>query len=84
MKNLTVALDAILSGHQNPIYTVENGPNPNMLFTAGNDKGVVLWDLDTMTFKSILMKVQTSVYALHYIPEISCLAVGEQSGKVSI
>src|SRR5690554_6198761 len=84
MKDLTIELDAILSGHQNPIYTVENGPKPNMLFTAGNDKGVVLWDLDSMTFKAILMKVQTSVYALHYISEIACLAIGEQSGKVSI
>lgn len=84
MNELTIELESILSGHQNPIYTVENGPRPNMLFTAGNDKGVVLWDLDTMTFKEVLMNVHTSVYALHYIPEIACLAIGEQSGKVSM
>ena len=84
MNELTIELEAILSGHQNPIYTVENGPRANMLFTAGNDKGVVLWDLDTMTFKSILMAVESSVYALHYIAELSCLAIGEQSGKVTL
>lgn len=84
MLKLSVDLDAILSGHQNPIYTVENGPQSNEIFTGGNDKGVVLWNLDRMTFDRILMPVESSVYALHYIEHINCIAIGERSGKITI
>src|SRR5690606_14252003 len=84
MLELSVDLDAILSGHQNPIYTVENGPNSNEVFTGGNDKGVVLWNLNKMSFDKILMPVESSVYALNYIEHINCLAIGERSGKVSL
>ena len=84
MLELTVQLDAILSGHQNPIYTVENGSKPNEILTAGNDKGIVAWNLDKMSFDKILLPVQSSVYALHYIPTLDCLAIGERSGKISI
>src|SRR5690606_1031612 len=84
MLDVSVQLDAILSGHQNPIYTVENGPEPNHIITGGNDKGVVLWDLKKMTFDRILMPVESSVYALHYIPFLNLLSIGERSGKVSL
>src|SRR5690606_16462452 len=84
MLELSVQLDAILSGHQNPIYTVENGSKSNQLLTAGNDKGIVLWDLNKMTFDKVLLPVDSSVYALHYIPSLNYLAIGERSGKISI
>lgn len=73
-----------LSGHQNPIFTVENGPEPAMLFTAGNDKGVVQWNLDSMAFGRVLLPVQSSVYKLYHIPGTSLLAVGERRGLVTI
>lgn len=63
---LSIELDAILSGHQNPIYTVENGPEPYHLFTGGNDKGLVLWNLEKMNFEKILLPVQSSIYSAHY------------------
>lgn len=73
-----------LSGHQNPIFTVENGSEPKVLFTAGNDKGVVQWNLETMAFERIVLPVQSSVYKLYLIPGTSLLAVGMRSGHVSI
>src|SRR5690606_23749402 len=84
MMELNVELDAILSGHQNPIYTVENGPLSHQIFTAGNDKGVVLWDLNKMGFDKVLLPVDSSVYALRYIPELNYLIVGERSGKIGV
>lgn len=73
-----------LSGHQNPIFTVESGSEPAMLFTAGNDKGVVQWDMEALSFKRILLPVQSSVYKLYLIPGTSLLAVGERRGLVTI
>jgi len=73
-----------LTGHQNPIFAVENGPDPAMLFTAGNDKGVVQWNMESQMFERILYPVQSSVYALHWLPGTTFLVVGTRSGKVIV
>jgi centriolar protein POC1 len=75
---------AELSGHQNPIYTVESSGKQHIFFTAGNDKGVVEWSLKTNTFVKVLMPVASSVYSLHAPAFSPVLAVGERSGKVQI
>jgi centriolar protein POC1 len=75
---------ASLAGHQNPIYTAEPSQKAGILFTAGNDTGVVEWSLDKNEFVKVLMPVKSSVYALH-APEIApVLAVGERKGNVSL
>lgn len=73
-----------LTGHQNPVFAVENGPLPEQLFTAGNDKGVVQWNLETMAFVRVLLPVQSSVYALYHVSGTPWLAVGERSGLVTL
>jgi len=74
---------AALEGHQNPIYSVENSVNKNAVYTAGNDKGVVEWDLENFTPK-VVLPVKSSVYALHTLKEQQFLAVGERSGQLTI
>ncbi|MCL7989372.1 WD40 repeat domain-containing protein [Sphingobacterium sp. lm-10] len=78
-----VSLLHTLSGHQNPIFTLAIGAS-NTLFSGGNDKGVVEWDLHTMQFRRILCAVTHSVYALHHIPNTDLLAIGLRSGEVMI
>lgn len=73
-----------LTGHQNPIFAVENGPEPHMLFTAGNDKGVVQWNLQTMAFERVLFPVHSSVYAMHLLPGTPLLAIGKRDGFVVV
>ncbi len=82
--NITATKLAELRGHQNPIYAVEASQKPGILFTAGNDTGVVEWDIDSNRFIKVLMPVQTSVYALHGPNFVPILAAGERSGKVSL
>jgi centriolar protein POC1 len=74
---------ALLSGHQNPVYAVEPSQKAGIIFTAGNDKGVVEWSLKTMSFIKVLMPVKSSVYSLHAPAQSPVLAVGERSGKIS-
>ena len=84
MYKLQIEKAGTLSGHQNPIFAVENGPDPVTVFTAGNDKGVVQWNLDTMAFEKILYPVRFSVYALHLIAGSTLLAIGTREGKVHV
>ncbi len=84
MNKLQIHKAGTLSGHQNPIFAVENGPEPHMLFTGGNDKGVVQWDLNEMAFKRIVLPVRFSVYVLHLIPNTTLLAVGTRDGRVQV
>jgi centriolar protein POC1 len=81
---ITLKQIAELSGHQNPIFTIENSQKPHIFFTAGNDKGVVEWSLKTMALVKVLMPVKSSVYSLHSPAGLALLAVGERSGQVSI
>lgn len=75
---------ASLPGHQNPIYTVEVSQKPGIIFTAGNDTGVVEWSLKDKAFIKVLMPVSTSVYALHAPAIAPVLAAGERNGDVSL
>ncbi|KQR70494.1 WD40 repeat domain-containing protein [Pedobacter sp. Leaf176] len=71
-----------LSGHQNPVYALANSDKAETFFSAGNDKGVVEWSLETMAFVKVKMPVQSSVYYLHYYNHQ--LFVGERSGAFSV
>jgi WD40 repeat protein len=71
-----------LSGHQNPIYALTNSGKDGIFFTGGNDKGVVEWSLEKMSFLKVLMPVKSSVYSLHYYNDQ--LFVGQRSGEVNI
>lgn len=84
MNVIEVTKRASLTGHQNPIFTVAKGNDPTVLFTAGNDKGVVEWNALTAKFSKILLPVKTSVYCLHLLPNSTLMAVGERSGLVTI
>lgn len=71
-----------LSGHQNPVYALANSAKPGLFFTAGNDKGIVEWSLEKMSFLKVLMPVKTSVYSLHGYHDR--LYAGLRSGEISV
>ena len=75
---------ATLSGHQNPIFTVENSQKAGIIFTGGNDKGVVEWSLKIPGFIKVLFPVKSSVYALHCPVSAPLLFAGERSGQVDV
>src|SRR5690606_21345396 len=74
----------ILPGHRNPVFTIESGLEPPVFFTAGNDPGIVKWDLRQMKHEKVLVKVNSSVYALHRPHSHPLLIAGERSGQVSV
>jgi len=81
---MEVSLRNTLVGHQNPIYTVAIDSERQVLYSAGNDKGIVEWDLKSETFKRILCNVSASVYALSIIPNTNFLIAGLRNGDLLV
>ncbi len=79
-----ICLHGTLAGHQNPIYTLELDADKHILYSAGNDKGIVEWDLEQMKFKRILCAVPASVYCLKIIPGTDLIAAGMRNGEIFI
>lgn len=71
-----------LIGHQNPVYSLANGQEHDIFYSAGNDKGVVEWSLTAMAFVKVKMPVQSSVYCLCHYQHY--LFAGEKSGALII
>lgn len=81
---MEVNLRNTLDGHQNPIYTLAIDSDRDLLYSAGNDKGIVEWDLKTDTFKRVLCNVPASVYFLQVIPHNNLLLAGLRNGDLLV
>lgn len=79
-----ISLHGTLAGHQNPIYTLEVDTDNHILYSAGNDKGIVEWDLTEMKFKRILCAVPASVYCLKIIPGTDWIVAGMRNGELFV
>lgn len=79
-----ITLENTLIGHQNPIYTLAVDEQNGLLYSAGNDKGIVEWDLHTQKFKRVLCSVPSSVYNLCYICEKDILVATLRTGGILV
>lgn len=71
-----------LSGHNNPIYTVIAHPKGELFYTAGNDKGIVEWNLETKVHQRIFSSIKHTVYALEIISELNVIVSGCNDGSL--
>src|SRR6201985_1627074 len=81
---ITVEKIAELTGHTNPIFTAELSQKPGILFTGGNDKGVVEWSLKNFNFIKVMFPVPASVYAIHCPAGFPYLFAGLRTGDVAV
>ncbi|WP_295716365.1 WD40 repeat domain-containing protein [Mucilaginibacter sp.] len=81
---MTAEKIAELTGHGNPIFTLELSQKPGILFTGGNDKGLVEWSLKDNSFIKVIFPVQASVYAIHCPAGYPLLFAGLRSGEVLV
>ena len=75
---------AELTGHGNPIFTLELSQKPGILFTGGNDKGLVEWNLKTNAFVKVMFPVNASIYAIHCPAGYPLMFAGLRSGQVLV
>ncbi|WP_214071032.1 WD40 repeat domain-containing protein [Mucilaginibacter sp. dw_454] len=81
---ITVQKAAELTGHSNPIFALTLSQKPDILFTGGNDKGVVEWSLKTNSFIKVMFPVISSVYAIHCPEDYPFMFTGLRNGEVLI
>src|ERR1700760_4351419 len=81
---IVVQQKAELTGHSNPIFTLELSQKPGILFTGGNDKGLVEWSLKTNSFIKVMFPVPASIYALHGPVGFPLMFTGLRSGEVLV
>jgi centriolar protein POC1 len=81
---ITVEKKAELIGHGNPIFTLELSQKPGILFSGGNDKGLVEWSLIKNEFIKVLFKVKASIYAVHCPADFPFLFAGLRNGEVLV
>jgi centriolar protein POC1 len=81
---ISVQKKAELTGHGNPIFTLELSQKPGILFSGGNDKGLVEWSLKSDSFIKVLFPVPASVYAIHCPVAAPQLFAGLRSGDVAV
>ncbi|SDJ91284.1 WD domain-containing protein, G-beta repeat-containing protein [Catalinimonas alkaloidigena] len=74
---IQVTRQATFTGHRDCVYTVAPGPTPTSFFSAGGDGLVVLWDLEKPDQGQLIAQLPTSVYALHYRPDLDLLLIGQ-------
>ena len=79
---MTVKKIAELIGHSNPIFTLGLSQKPGILFTGGNDKGLVEWSLKNNTFIKVMFPVTASIYAIHCPVGLPFLFTGLRNGDV--
>jgi centriolar protein POC1 len=81
---ITVQKTAELTGHSNPIFTLELSQKRGVLFTGGNDKGVVEWNLETNAFIKVMFPVPASIYAIHCPVGYPLMFAGLRTGEVLV
>jgi len=81
---MTVEKTAELTGHGNPIFTLELSQKPGILFTGGNDKGLVEWSLKDNAFIKVMFPVAASIYAVHGSVGLPLLFTGLRNGDVLV
>ena len=77
MSAIEVTKLATYSGHKDCIYTVIQGIEPNVFFTASGDGLVVKWDLENPNQGEVFAQVPHSVYALCIDKNTDTLLIGE-------
>jgi WD40 repeat protein/serine/threonine protein kinase len=73
----------VLEGHDGPVWAVAFAPRGQMLVSGGDDKHVLLWNLENGK-PDILFDDVGAVFSLAFTPDGEALAMGSNDGVVAI
>ena len=65
------------SGHKAPIYSLEDGREPHIIYSAGSDGWVVEWNLQKPDVGKVLAHIEGSVYCLKLDRSTNIFWVGQ-------
>lgn len=81
---MLISKKAQLSGHSSAIYALERGNFVHTVFSAGADKVVAEWNLDTFSPEKFSVKTDAAVYSLCHITEKGLLVIGLSNGSLHV
>lgn len=71
-----------LKAHSASLYAIEKGREPNTIFSAGADKVVAEWNLNTQETNPFAIRTESTVYSLCNLGEQ--LAIGTLAGNIHV
>lgn len=74
---------AQLKGHQGVVFSMVFSPDGQQLFTTGNDKKILLWELDSRN-NNVIYQEDYNVRSLSISPDGKFLAGGSDDGKIFV
>jgi WD40 repeat protein len=75
---------AHLKGHDGAVYHTGQSPHANAILSAGSDRMVVEWSLDSFQAEHVLARTPGVIYCTCLIPEFNLLLVGNDQGGIHV
>jgi len=72
------------TGHTQPVYTLEAAPEQGCFFSAGGDKTIVKWNIDTPDWGTPIAQFKFTVYSLCCLVQKNILLAGTSEGGIHI
>ena len=82
--NLKVEQINRLEGHAGALYALAHGRASELLFSAGADKVVAEWNLNTPDAQPFAIRTEASVYSLCHLHDQHLLAIGRSDGGLQV
>jgi WD40 repeat protein len=76
MSRVQVTRVQSLSGHREPVYTLQRSSVDQLFFSAAGDGMIVQWDQQDPEKGQLIARLPNSVYALHFYPRTEILIAG--------
>ncbi len=73
-----------LEGHQGAVYAISKATEEHLVYTAGSDRKVIEWDLESLKPTRVIAKSPTTVISLCFIKELKILLIGQVEGGVHV
>jgi WD40 repeat protein len=77
MQRFDVQKVSSLKGHRDSVFAIDIYKEPHLIFSAGADGIVALWDISQDDIGKIIAKIPASVYSIRYLPEENDLLVAQ-------
>lgn len=73
-----------IEGHKGSVYALCEGEEEHLIYSAGADRKVILWDLSKKEPIKVVAQSPTTVISLYYLKEFNLLLIGQVEGGVHV
>lgn len=82
--NIQAQLIHTFTGHEGPVYALEQGKGEGGFYSGSGDKLVSFWNFNPAIQSRVLVNVGYIVYSLQYVKEMNYLLIGEANGGMHV